>query len=451
VGSDVGVGNPQMAGERQDSQRAFRSGQTETVGVAPLPSDAVPPRSAALRDLGVRTTAIEETPTKRSPTRLTDLALGDRSVGFVTALALAWVALVAVPLALSILTNRSAHGIPLVCVVAWVALLRVARWLSPPRRCDGLLERGLYREALTICERELSVPGDRAWRGSRRLAWLNRTTNALVGLGRFGEASVAAVEALKERHDPETVGNLGLCLLYLERYEEAAQAARQALDLTRERSVVAHAILGAVHVRDGRPAEAQAAADAGLADVEVLLPFARTAHHVALLATRCQADRMLRNVPQAERDLSAMRKVAGRNDVLQSNVYLEQADMASSLGNSTDALVALRRAIALAPHAACWYASQPHTFQELRGIPTFDAALVEAREAWSQRTGLAEPERGAAPPAYIAGEIAAAPERAHARPARHASWRALVVQGATLAGTLALLIWWTWHFFLTPG
>jgi tetratricopeptide (TPR) repeat protein len=382
---------------------------------------------------------------------LRDLATGDRSVGFATAVVLSWVALVALPLLLSMALNRSLHGIPLFSAIAWVALLRVARWFSPPRHCESLLERGRYREALAVCERELSVPGERAWRGNRRLAWLNRTTNALLGLGRLGEASVVAIEALNERHDPETLSNLGLCLLYLNRYEEAAAAAREALSVTRERSVVAHAIMGAYYVRQGRPAEAQAAAQAGLADVEALLPFVRKSHHLALLAVRCQADRMLRNTAQAERDLEAMRKVAERNPALQADVLLEEADVASSVGNNVAALAALRRAIGLAPHVASWYATQPHTFQELRGDAQLDAALAEARAEWCRVTGSTAPEAGAAPPAYVAAEIAAAANRAHASPAKHASQRALVVQALTLAGTLALLVWWTWHFFLSPG
>lgn len=381
----------------------------------------------------------------------TERAMGDRSGSFSTSLALSWVALVALPLMLSVAFNRSLHGIPLFCVGGWVVLLRVARWLSPARRCDRLLERGQYQEALTLCERELSVRGERAWQGNRRLAWLNRTTNALLGLGRLGAASVAAVEALGERHDPETLGNLALCLLYLDRYDEAADAARQALTLTRERSVVAHAVMGSVYLREGRPAEAQAAADAGLADIEALLPFAQAAHHAALLAARCQAGRMLRNLPQAERDLAALRKVAGKNPLLQASVWLEAADVASAAGDATGALDGLRRAIGLAPHLACWYASQPHTFQEVRGEASLRAALAQARGLWQARTGLAVPESGAAPPAYVAMEVAAPPERAHARPAGHASWQALLVQGMTLAGTLLLLVWWTWHFFLTPG
>jgi tetratricopeptide (TPR) repeat protein len=240
-------------------------------------------------------------------------------------------------------------------------------------------------------------------------------------------------------------------LLYLDRDEEAADTARQALTLTRERSVMAHAIMGAVYVRTGRPAEAQAATEAGLADMEALLPFARKAHHVALLAARCQADRMLRDMPQAAHDLATMRKGAGTNAVLQASVALEQADTASSMGNTDEALAALRRAIVLAPHGAAWYASQPHTFQELRGDARFEAALAQARETWREHAGPLTPEQGAAPPAYIAIELAAPPHRAHARPARHASWRALLTQALTLGGTLALLVWWTWHFFLSAG
>jgi hypothetical protein len=160
---------------------------------------------------------------------------------------------------------------------------------------------------------------------------------------------------------------------------------------------------------------------------------------------------MLRNMPQAEHDLATMRKVAGTHTLSQASVHLEQADMASAAGDTEQALEWLGRAAVLAPHLVCWYANQPHTFQEVRGDARFAATLAEARTLWHERTGLAAPESGAAPSAYVAMEVAAPADRAHARPARHASWRALLVQAMTLAGTLLLLVWWTWHFFLTPG
>jgi hypothetical protein len=146
-----------------------------------------------------------------------------------------------------------------------------------------------------------------------------------------------------------------------------------------------------------------------------------------------------------------MRQVAGRNPLLQASVLLEEADMASSEGEASKALHALQRASVLAPQAVWWYAQQRHAFQELRGRQEFEAAVQEARAEWCKRTGRAAPERGAAPPTYVAAALAMAPEKTHARPARHSSWRALVVQGLTLTGTLALLLWWTWHFFLSPG
>lgn len=379
--------------------------------------------------------------------------LGDRSELFTFVLPASWVLCVAVPLVGSILLARPALGLPLLAAAMWFGLLRLARWLSPPARCERLLARGHYQAATELCRRELNVRGPTAWQGNRRLAWLNRLTAALLGMGEIGEASVAALEALAERPDPETLANCAQSLLWLNRYNEAVTAARLALSLTKERSVSSHAVLATVLLAEGRPAEAQAAAAAGMADVEALLPFVQPAHHVSLLAALCRADRMLGDEPQAQKHLAALKRAAGRNLSFQARVLVEEADERASAGDNEAALQLLQRATELAPHYVWWFAHQPHTLIELHSDRQLHELLARARAAWTRNAGGATgdraPEYGAAPAAYVAMELAAAQERGYVRPAPHASRRALTVQMLTVACTLGLLVWWTWRFFLS--
>ena len=388
------------------------------------------------------------------PRDLEPRAVGDRSAGFTLALAGAWVVCVGLPLAASVLLARPFRGLPLLGPAIWLALLRGARWISPPARCERLLRRGRYAEAAALCETELSIRGPGAWHGNRRLAWLNRLTSALLGAGRLGEASVAALEALAGRPDPETLANLAQCLLALNRYREAAEAARLALSLTRNRSVSAHAVLANVLMAEGRPAEAQATAQSGMADIEALLPYVQPAHHVALLAALCRADRALGDDAQARAHLAALRKAAGRNPLLQAYVLLEEADARASWGDVDGAFTLLEQASHLATHLACWFAQQPYVLDELMSDPRLLNLMDRARSEWMRRAEGAEnerlaPDQGAAPPAYVAMELASAQQRGLARPAPHASWQALAVQVTTLGATLALLVWWTWTFFLS--
>jgi tetratricopeptide (TPR) repeat protein len=387
------------------------------------------------------------------PRDLQARTVGDRSAAFTLALAGAWVICVALPLATSVLLARPFRGLPLLGPAIWLALLRGARWVSPPARCDRLLQRGRYAEAAALCEGELSLRGPSAWHGNRRLAWLNRLTSALLGAGRLGEASVAALEALAERPDPETLANLAQCLLVLNRYQEAAEAARMALSLTRNRSVSAHAVLANVLMAEGRPAEAQAMAQSGMADIEALLPYVQPAHHVALLAALCRADRALSDDERARVHLAALRKAAGHNPLLQAYMLLEEADARASWGDVDGAFGLLEQASQLAPHLACWFVQQPYTLDELMGDPQLPDLVDRAHSEWVRRAGADSarlaPDQGAAPPAYVAMELAGAQQRASIRPAPHASWQALVVQVTTVGATLALLVWWTWTFFLS--
>src|SRR5262245_20527737 len=141
--------------------------------------------------------------------------VGDSSRLFAVALAASWLLLVTLPLVLSIAVGQPAQGLPLVGVLVWFVLLRVARWLSPAARADALLRRGRAAEALAVADHALSVKGRLAWTGTRRLVWLNRRTNALLDLGRTDEALQAALEAVELSPDPETLANLSLVLLRL--------------------------------------------------------------------------------------------------------------------------------------------------------------------------------------------------------------------------------------------
>jgi tetratricopeptide (TPR) repeat protein len=347
--------------------------------------------------------------------------------------------------------DRSWHGLPLLGVALWFVLLRAARWLTPATRCNRLLARGEYVQAIGLCEGELALAGPNAWHGTRRVAWLNRRTNALLGAGRLSEALVAALEAVEARPDPETLANCAECLLWLNRYQEAAEAARAALALTRERSVSGLAVLAHTLLAEGRPAEAQAMAQAGMADVEALLPFVRPAHHVALLAALCRAEHTLDDTKRAQKHLAMIRRAAQRTPLLQAQALLEEADGLAT-GDDTaraQARELLEHAIQLAPHYVCWFLQQPYTLHELRDEPQFAQLADRARADWVRAVGPARlPEQGAPPPTFVAVELAAAQQHGYVRPAPSASWRALVVQALTLAGTLALLVWWTWRFFL---
>jgi tetratricopeptide (TPR) repeat protein len=391
------------------------------------------------------------TPAHRGPPALKVQLVGDHSRYFTLALAASWMLIVAVPLIVSVWQDSSWHGIPLLGVAIWFALQRAARWILPAAHCDRLLRRGEYAQAQAVCERALGVTGSNAWHGNRRIAWLNHRTTALLGAGCLSQALVAALEAVDARPDPETLANCAECLLWLNRYQEAAEAARAALALTRERSVSGLAVLAHTLLAEGRPAEAQALAQAGMADVEALLPFVRPTHHVALLTALCRAERTLDDFAQAHKHLAMLRRAARRNPLLQAQALLEAADGLAT-GDDAErgqAYALLEQAIQLAPHYVCWFLTQPLTLHELRGDPHFAQLAQRAREDWVRAANSPlPPEQGAPPPTFVAVELAAVRERGYVRPAPAASWRALVAQALTLGGTLALMVWWTWRFFL---
>jgi hypothetical protein len=98
----------------------------------------------------------------------------------------------------------------------------------------------------------------------------------------------------------------------------------------------------------------------------------------------------------------------------------------------------------------CWYLAQPYALYEVRDDLRFPHLAGRARSEWLRVAawGAAAPDEGAPPKPFVAMELAIAADKGYAKPAAHASRRALAAQGITLAGTLLLLVLWTWQFFL---
>ena len=66
---------------------------------------------------------------------------------------------------MSVALNQSMAGLPLLGVVIWFILLRVARQISPAAYVDSLMRRGKYTQALARCDRALALTGPSAWIG----------------------------------------------------------------------------------------------------------------------------------------------------------------------------------------------------------------------------------------------------------------------------------------------
>lgn len=378
----------------------------------------------------------------------------DRSREFAIGLTVAWFALVALPLLISVAVGRSFGGLPVVGLLAWLVLMRVARWISPAARTDALFTKGRAADALRICEQALAVSDDGAWVGARRLVWLNRRTAALLALGRGDEALDAALTAMGAAADPETVSNCALALLRLNRYDAAAEMAQLALTLTNERSLLGHAVLAQVMLARGKPAEAEALAYAGLEDVRALLPYVRPDHHVLCLAALSRALRFEgrlggggpKRVQQAARALSDLRRAAIKHPRLRAVTFLESADELSA-DSETESQAGELLALALDANApfVYWYVAQPRTLAGLRGSVRFDALERASRDR------LGGMNVAAPSPEQVSAALAAAEHEGHTKAAQQTSWLALAVQIITLASTVALLVLWTWRFFLYGG
>lgn len=372
--------------------------------------------------------------------------VSDQSSLFTRGLAVAWTVAVALPLLASMQAEHPWRGVPLLGVVLWFGLLRLARWLSPASRADGLMARGKYQEALALCEQALDISGEHAWVGSRRLVWLNRRTNALLGLGRAGDALNSALEALAFSPDPETVGNCAMALLRLNRYEEATSAARLALSLTRERSVISHAVLAQVMLARGMRAEAEALASAGAEDAGALQPLVRSEYYALCLAAASRSIRLLGRKDQAKRYFDELRRLTRTSPFTRCLALIEEADGMAARGDAVEqaprVFELLATAQALVPSYMHWYLTQPGTFQRFAD----DERLIKERTAASAY--FAEMAPSAPSSEAVETALAVAQRNARPRPAPQASREALLVQVITLGGTFALLLLWTWHFYL---
>lgn len=365
---------------------------------------------------------------------------------FSRGLAIVWLLIVCVPLVVSVVLNNPADGLPLLGIMVWIVLLRVARRLSPAARADALTRKGQYAQALDMAERALSVEGEGAWMGSRRLVWLNRRTTALLAIGHYDAALTSAVEALVTNADSETISNCAQALARLNRYEEATTAARLALELTRERSLTAQTSLALAVLARGMPAEGEALARAGLSDAQALLPLVRTEQYATCLATLARAERLLKRDGSEQRALVELKKIAHSSTLLRAMYLLEDADHRSGGAGEHDlSIEAIVEAQRLAPEYADWFMTQPRAFATLRGDPRYDKIVAEAER---RSTELA---RRAPPTEVVAKAIAFATQTGTPRPAAQASRDALMAQVLTLGGTFLLLLFWTWRFFLAPA
>jgi hypothetical protein len=397
----------------------------------------------------------------------------DQSRIFTYILAITWLIGVAMPILASLISGNPAMGVPLLGVVFWFLLVRVARWLSPASQADSLMRRGRYAEVLALCDRALAVEGMGAWVGTRRLVWLNRRTTALISLGQEDTALRAAIEALEVSADPETLGNCALALLRLNRYQEAAVAGRLALSLTRERSVLCHGVLAMVMLAEQKPAEAEATASAGLEDSRALYPFARLERYAICLAATARAirEQVRHRVPEDQLEYSRkagrhgqpeilsgpeivkvrtaretsligdLSKVARRTTLFRAMAQLEEADSQSDRAEQTAHVLSLvKSAHELAPAYCLWFVEQPGTFSRLEQDPYLESLRAESQAlfaSWSEHVPDAKTVKEA---------LDAAEAEAQARPGRQASYQALMAQLITLGSTFALLLVWTWRF-----
>lgn len=417
--------------------------------LAPASTDPIP-ESAALETPTLETPALKApAPEERAHllARLLSapLVVSDRGAVFAIVAALVWSGLVALPLMLSLALGQPANGLPLLGVVAWMVFLRAARWLSPPARADQLLIRGRYAEALAMSDDSLSVTGEGAWVGLRRLIWLNRRTSALLGLGRCDDALLAALHAMEESPNPETIATCALALLRLNRYDDAIAAARLVSGATHERSVRANATLAACMLTRGQPAEAEALAGASLADIEALSPYVRRESYAACLSALVRArlaQERLDGPDGARAALARLRRIAGADPATRAVALLEEAALLTASGSAgstpADEVERLaRQARALAPSYTLWRLSQPDA-----PPTTMTSHLADSLRAQSERAPSSE---------AVAALLRQARVEILPRPPALSSSTALLAQIITVAATLALLALWTITFYVLSG
>jgi tetratricopeptide (TPR) repeat protein len=372
--------------------------------------------------------------------------MGDRSRFFTIGLATSWFLVVALPIIISVRTGQPWAGLPLLGVVLWFGVLRLARALSPAVRADAEMKRGRYMAAAMRAERALAVRGPAAWTGARRLVWLNRCTTAYWMLGRADEALDTALEAVKISADPETLANCAVALLALNRYNEASDAARLAQSLSRERSISANAALAGSMLARGLPAEAEALAMSAFKDLQTLLPLARREHYVACLAVLCRAERVLKRKDAARQVFEVLRKATKDFPALQAYALVEEAERQATVDGGRDhAFALLTGAFDANSDYVLWYFTQPESFRWMSDDPRYTRAITAADERESRLSTNAPSTE------YVGQALADAQKIGHARPAPQSSRSALLAQLVTLAATLGVLGWWTWSFFIGGG
>lgn len=368
---------------------------------------------------------------------------GDRSRIFTVGLAISWFLVVALPIIISVRLSQPVDGLPLLGVMVWYGGLRLARLLSPAVRADADMRRGDYEAAAERCQRALAIEGTSAWRGTRRLVWLNRYTTALWMLGRPDEALHAALEAITISSDPETLGNCAAALLALNRYAEASGAARLAQSLSRERSISANAALAGAMLARGLPAEAEALALAAFTDTQALLPLARREHYTACLAALCRSERALKREQAASQAFIVLQNAPKNIPALRALALVEEAERQTTDAEGCDrAFAILNEAFDLNAPYVLWYFTQPDSFKWMRDDPRFLRTVAAADE---RETRLAT---SAVALEQVTLVLAQAQKTGHPRPAPQASRAALLAQILTLTATVAMLAWWTWSFFI---
>ena len=369
------------------------------------------------------------------------LVITDSSRLFTMVATLSWFALVAAPLLISSALDTLASGAPLIGVALWLALLRVARWLSPLTRADTLIQRGAYADALALCDETLGVSGTGAWVGRRRLAWLNRRFSALLGLGRYDDALAVAVDAMEVSPDPETIANFALALLRLNRYESAIAAAREVSALTHGRSVRANATLAWAMLARGQPAEAEALARVSLADIEALSPYVRRENHITSLSALARAQRLLGLRSQARSTVARLRRITKKTPTLVSAALLEEAGLGADEPPRAAEMVTF--AFASDPAYTGWYLTQPDTLPFLREAPEIGPLFVQGAEGQARMNARMPDDE------VIARLLATLRPEERARPTLQRSRTAFNTQLITLAATLVLLLFWMWRFFVS--
>ncbi len=124
---------------------------------------------------------------------------------------------------------------------------------------------------------------------------------------------------------------------------------------------------------------------------------------------------------------------------------LEQADSLAEAPAQRDyAFALLEQARKLSPQYVLWYLGQPDTLQGLYEDPRLPLYIATVKAALLEIPTVPAPSS-----TEITAALAATHRSASARPAPQSSQGALTAQILTLAGTVALLVWWAVHFYLT--